>query len=93
MDLDGDESQLLPDLLAKLLYALTYNRQIKWARSPLLRAQTKPQSSGNFTQCIVFNEEGELTHELLPQSRQFYGASAKAIRQTSTRYQHPWDCR
>lgn len=30
-DLDGDESQLLPDLLAKLLYALTYNRQIKCA--------------------------------------------------------------
>lgn len=28
-DLDGDEDQILPDLLAKLLYALTYNRQVK----------------------------------------------------------------
>jgi len=27
-DLDGDETQIIPDLLAKLLYALTYNRQI-----------------------------------------------------------------
>lgn len=39
MDLDGDESQLLPDLLAKLLYALTYNRQIKYVLpsiSPLI---------------------------------------------------------
>ena len=28
-DLDGDETRLIPDLIAKLLYALTYNRQIK----------------------------------------------------------------
>jgi len=28
-DLDGDEQQMLPDLLAKMLFALTYNRQIK----------------------------------------------------------------
>ena len=28
-DLDGDESALIPDLLVKLLYALTYNRFIK----------------------------------------------------------------
>lgn len=28
-DLDGDETALLPDLIAKMLYALTYNRQIK----------------------------------------------------------------
>ncbi|ORX35450.1 hypothetical protein BD324DRAFT_652578 [Kockovaella imperatae] len=27
-DFDGDETALIPDLLAKLLYALTYNRQI-----------------------------------------------------------------
>jgi hypothetical protein len=28
-DLDGDETHVLPTLLAKLLFALTYNRQIK----------------------------------------------------------------
>lgn len=28
-DFDGDETRLLPDIIAKLLFALTYNRQIK----------------------------------------------------------------
>lgn len=28
-DLDGDETALIPNLIAKMLYALTYNRQIK----------------------------------------------------------------
>ena len=34
-DLDGDETQILPDLLAKLLFAFTYNRQIKCVVSTL----------------------------------------------------------
>jgi hypothetical protein len=29
-DMDGDETQLLPDIIAKLMFALTYNRQIKF---------------------------------------------------------------
>lgn len=28
-DFDGDETALIPTLIAKLLFALTYNRQIK----------------------------------------------------------------
>lgn len=28
-DMDGDEQAVLPHLLAKLLFVLTYNRQIK----------------------------------------------------------------
>lgn len=28
-DFDGSETVVLPDILVKLLYALTYNRQIK----------------------------------------------------------------
>ena len=35
-DLDGDETKLLPELIAKLLYALTYNRQIKYVDPPNL---------------------------------------------------------